>query len=836
MLLNYLKLALRLMARKPFFTFINIAGLSVAFASFLVLWQYSSSELSCDRHHTDHDNIARLIIRIESQDEFGRAVQTTNGQISPEFAKIFHSESPAISSFTRIYPQSSFNEKITIDHNKDIFLSNPNDGGTPVAFKEEHLAYADRNLFEFFTIPLIEGNAGTVLTQPNSIVLSESMARKYFGTTDIINEPLLLNNTLPLKVTGVFEDLPQSTHLSFTAVMSTERIIRRFDATTNPDDRANVYFKINAGTDRELLTASVTASFKTFVMPVIGNIDVSLYKIYLSLQPLDEICFSKLFGDEHMKRSKILLHGLQVLSFIILFMAWINYVNLVIYANNKRMKEWGIRRTSGARSFDFAFQFLTESSIVNFFGVCGALTLVQLCRAPLLHLLHINLTNQLTVTALSIVIIAALTGALITGLYPAVSVMRQTTSRIFHLKNVHKRYLPGGWLTVFQFASSIVLIIGVFVMYNQINFMLKKDLGIKKDNVIVFDLPSRYVGNMQSTVTTFTNQLSSLSHVTGVALSGSVPGDGANNNMCIQRSKGSKFSVVETNGGVDEKFVPFFNLKLIAGRNFVNDDPINKRAIIVSRKALKQIGLGEPADEIGREVLVEKTAWTHNMSPAVIIGVVEDFQRYPLVITESTNLGADEAGFALTYWDNLDDENIPQKVSVTLQPDEFQDGMQEMKRLYKDAFPNNFFNWYFLENNVNQHYVYDEYNRNQFLVFTFVAILIACLGLLGMVSNTAEEKRKEIGIRKVLGAELNQVTQLLLSSSVKQTLIASMIAVPLSYFLSQSYLLKFQERIELNWWHYAIPVVILASIMLSTVASVVWHAVRENPVDALKHE
>jgi putative ABC transport system permease protein len=555
-----------------------------------------------------------------------------------------------------------------------------------------------------------------------------------------------------------------------------------------------------------------------------------------SLQPLNEIVFSKYNGDVHRKKSKTLLTTLQVVAVVILLIAWINYLNMVIYANGKRMKELGVRKNSGARSVDFILQFTIESGLINFIGVLGALTLVQFSKGPLRDYMQIDVSFAAGINiSLIILVVVAILGIVITGVYPALDVLQKTTSRVLRIRDHRQDSFLGGGLTVFQFVTAIVLIIGIFVVHSQLRFVLDKDLGIKRDEVVVIDLPASDKDYQPSTITTFLDKLSTLKNVTGVAVSSSVPGDNEQNGIGLQRVEGAPFLGIATDGGVDERFLPFYNLRLLAGRNFTNGDPINEQAVIISRKVMERLEFSEPEQAIGQTILAETKAWTHDMKPVIIIGVIEDYNRNPLTVG-SESYWSDDTGIALTYFNHVDAENIPKKISLTLNTGDFQNGIDVVQREFQQFFPKDFFHWYFLNDNINQHYEDDRYARNQVTVFTVVAIGIACLGLLGMISNRAEEKIKEIGIRKVLGAELGQIMRILLRPTIRQIVMAALIAIPSSIYLSGQYLQSFSERIALQWWHFTLPVAILVFIMFCTVISVVWKAAQNNPVEALKHE
>jgi putative ABC transport system permease protein len=327
MLLNYLKLASRLLLRNPFFSFLNILGLSLGFAAFLVLWQYTSNELKTDQFHVDYKNKMRLVFTWKTRDEEGTVPEYVNGLFAARFAKVLLSDYEDFETYCRIYHQVDFSVQALGDHGKDIVLSHVNAEQEDVAFKEVNLVYADPNLFEFFSIPLVEGNSKTALEEPSSIVISESMARKYFGKENAVNRSLYLNDSASLKVTGVFKDLPHNTHLTFGAVVSMKRIFRQIDD-INKNVGATIYFQKKSNATR--LDEKVDISAKKFLAPAIASLKLDPNDLKFFFQPLEEIGFSQLRGDIHQHRSRTILIALRIVSIVILVTAWINYLNMVI--------------------------------------------------------------------------------------------------------------------------------------------------------------------------------------------------------------------------------------------------------------------------------------------------------------------------------------------------------------------------------------------------------------------------------------------------------------------------------------------------------------------------
>ncbi|MEX2232854.1 MAG: FtsX-like permease family protein, partial [Cyclobacteriaceae bacterium] len=389
--------------------------------------------------------------------------------------------------------------------------------------------------------------------------------------------------------------------------------------------------------------------------------------------------------------------------------------------------------------------------------------------------------------------------------------------------------------TVFQFVSAIVLIVWLFSVSTQVEFVTKDTWGIDRNRVVVIEIPLGIDTKEYSVeINSLKNELSFIRGMEDITWSTTVAGDLFENPINFSRTDTTGFwSVSKSNGGVDARFIPFYGLKLISGRNFLPDHPADRRSVILSRLAAKSIGL-EPENAIGKTVSVGKHPWRPFQTNAEIIGVIEDHRYTPLYL--ETGIADANRGTILTYGDYLFAKNKPLKMSLRIKGQNIAEIIDRIEKQYRQVFPGQIFHWYFLDDHMNAHYKNENIARNQILLFTCIAIGIACLGLLGMISNKVVQKTKEIGIRKVLGAELHQIAHVLLNTTIKQAILATVIGIPVSFYLTVQYLQKFSERITLQWWHFALPVVILMTILLVTISSVLWKATRTNPVDSLRYE
>jgi len=831
MLLNYLKLSFRLMARSPFFTFINVTGLSIGFAAFYVLWQYSAAELKSDQQWKDGERIARLGGNWIFSD-FGEKWETLKfGNSAPFMGPQLLADYPELESFTRVMDQPGFEPERTPVGSSRITVTVESVGSTH-HFSDDKIVCADTNIFSFFSIPLLAGDAESVLQKGNSIVISESRSRKYFGKEPALGKTLLLNNQL-FEVTGVFQDLPQNTHMDFAIVISNVSKLSNWTIPSEPDSPCMVYLKsqniINWRTLEERINHPTI--LERYTGEVKKHIPGSRWTH--KIEPLGEIAYSEWGAPLSGKptKSKTMLVAFQLIGTVVLLLAVINYILLSTAKITSRLKEVGVRRVSGAGSFDFIKQFFAETCITFTIAIVLAFTFVQLFKAPIQFELHIAVQNP-TSSVLIILGIAAFVSIAICCAYPtriALAFQPRTLLR----KDFPKRGVRAVPLALFQYGTAVVLIVFSFAIYKQISYALKQSLGFKKEKVIVIDAPVIRSKDYDNEIGTFIHKIVADGAAEMATISRYAPGyEGSGIDITIRKSA-NQISF-DSNGGVDENFIPFYDLKIVAGRNFLRDEKSN--VIILSEGALGRLGFTDPVDAVGNTVRLlvgeqREEAWKE----VEIIGVIKEY-RLRSLIKFNNAMDDPNRGIGLTYRSALVPSLTVERISIRPGTADVARNMASIGREYEAMFPGNPFNWSFLDDRITNQYQSEKVLRNQLLLFTILAIGIACLGLLGMISNRAVQKTKEIGIRKVLGARLHQIAGMLLKTTVKQITFAAAIGTPAAYFQKEEYLQKYSERIELQWWHYALPVGLLIVIMLATVGAVVWKAAKSNPVEALKYE
>jgi putative ABC transport system permease protein len=836
MLLNYLKLALRLLIRNPFYTFINVLGLSVGFAVFFVLSQYSRNELKSDQFHKDYERIVRCGFVWRWTDDNINWVDTRFGVIWPEIADKVARDFVEIEELTRVFHQENFTPEHIPQHGKVITLNYINAARDLVTFNETGVVYADRNLFQFFGFPLLKGNPESVLKLANSVVLSASTAKKYFGDEDPIGKTMTINNEISLLVTGIFKDLPKNSHLAFSIVISTAGILKNISKAASAPTGPYSYLRLRKGTDAKALEEKMNQVRKAYLDGKIPAKQIHMVRPRFALTPLKEIAFSKFMDDFFKPKSKFFLNTLNVISLVVLVMAWINYMNLTLSANIKRMKEIAVRKTSGANRLELITQFVLEAMIINIFSFCLAITIIQLTTTFIAYFFGFYILDLASVSFSTIVLWSAigLAGILATGVLPCLIALKKTPRTLFSSwKTDGKSYGIKNILMTFQFTIAIVLIVWVCNIYLQLNEIIKADIGLYRQEVMLLDLPVHRKNDFDKDVTAFLNAMRQVSEIRERTLFTSITGDpnAGYTSVCLRRTEASNVVCVDTNGGVDEGFIPFFKIKILAGRNFLADAPSNPNHVILSKRALERIGISNTEEAIGLKILINRNHWAaEKYSEVEIIGVIDDYSNRALMASSG------QPGIILTYKDILIPGNKPHKVAFRVQGNNIAEGISSLEKVYSSFFPGEIFHCHFLNDQINGLYINEKISRNQILLLSGIAIIIACLGLLGMIQYKVVEKTKELGIRKVLGASIYHLGAILLGGMVRQIIFAVIIAIPVAAYLTDQYIQNFSVRTPVEFWHYVAPVGILLVIMCGTITSVLWKAARTNPVESLRYE
>jgi len=801
MINRYFTAAFRHLLKNKYYTVLNIVGLSVGLACFTLIGLWVQDELSYDRFHERADRIYRVAGTFTDESgQFDQAV--TCIPLGPALA----SDLPEVEASVRVDMNGSV---VQVGDKK---------------FIEEDILAVDPAFFSVFSFKLLKGDAATALKDPYNIVITESMAKKYFGEHDPVGESLKIFQYDPnqlgaeYKITGVMEDCPPNSHLQYNFLFSFKTLEAYDPETFGYNGWFNngyyTYILVKPDTKTEVLKGKLA----TFLEKYIGS-DMKKHKINWSyfLQPLTDIHLKSNLRYEIEPTSSVtyvVIFG--SIGLIVLLLACINYINLSTAYSSDRFKEVGVRKVMGAHKNQLMGQFLVESWILAMASLVIAVVWMELAR-PLFESLtgkHISdFYNPDNVV--SLVAIASLVG-LLSGIYPSMILSSFRTVNI--LKGQYKTGATGVWLrkslVVLQYSITIVLITGILVIQLQMNFIKNKDLGFDADNLLVLNVNgSREV---RVGIGGFANDLLANPSVSGVATSGAFIAGGLGNSMAtFVDASGKKVNGTIFMNGVDQEYVDTYRMKLIAGRNFIKESRADSLSIIVNEKTVRNYGYADPEDAIGMEVLFGETKYT-------MIGVVSDFHY------DTFHKGIDPVCMYL----------LPggfSRVAVRLN-DEATDGLALVSGAWKKHFPNTVLDYSFADDRLQSTYKVEQRSSKIFLVFSIISLAIACLGLFSLVSYSVETRTKEIGIRKVLGATVANILGMLSKEFLNLIGIAAIIAVPVAYYFTGEWLMGFAYRIELTPVIFIEAGAVVLLVAWLTVSLCSARAATANPVNSLRNE
>jgi putative ABC transport system permease protein len=797
MLRNYFKAACRNLLNNKGFTIINVLGLAIGIASFIIITLFVYHELSYDRYHAKADRIFRVVENLNTENE--ALFQSTS---SPPMGPAFEREFPEVTGFVRFWRRRSMIRK---------------DGK---AFLEDQCYMADSSVFDVFSYKVTQGDARTALTQPNTIVLTESLAKKYFGDASPVSQTLDLDNE-SYKVTAVMEDVPENSHFRFDMLIS-------FCTFSSKNKQAeenawfwnsfHTYLLLEEGADVNALRAKEPA----FIEKYIGKQAREFKMAYsdLPLQPLTGIYLEKPRSWENGKRgSKSNLYILSVVAVFILMIASFNYVNMATARASRRLKEVGLRKVLGAERSSLMKQFLGESVIVCF---------IASLLAALITLLALPQFNSLTETSLSFnaasgftwiaLLVLSLVLGILSGAYPAFLVSGFHPLLIF--KKSPTSLASNQWLRKIlvsaQFITSITLMAGTFFVADQLSLMRTINLGFEKERTLILNFAGGD-GSINDRYESVKQELGSIPGVTGVAASFTVPGESTTNLGTTVEIKEGEMSQTNMNTFLlDKDFIPNYGIAVITGRAFSKDFPADDTvAFMINESAVRNFGW-KPEDAIGRKVNQQSKKGT-------IIGVVKDFHYRSLhTKVEPLLLHINKNWFG-RFSLKLNTSNIPEAVGA-------------IEQKWKTLAPEMPFRYSFLDQDYDRLYKSEDQLGRIVSIFSGLAIFIASLGLIGLTSFAVERRFKEIAIRKVLGSSVRDVVVLIAKEFVQLIIISFVIAIPLTYYMTGLWLENFTDRIAMQPITFIVAGLSVLSIALLVISYLSMKAAMVNPVGPLRAE
>jgi len=805
---NYFKTAFRNIWRHRVHSILNITGLAVGMACTIIILLWARFEFSFDRHHEKAERIYRL---------------TTDFHFGSFQGKYATSNHPAGPTLQRDYPEV---EKAVRFHS--VW------GGSMVRFKdrqfvEYRLFYADNTVFDVFTLPLLRGDSGSALTNAYSVVITEGMAAKYFGNEDPMGKVIKignikhsnLHNEPNFTVTGIFKKMPPNSHFTFDMLLSFETIYvgneeQRGRWTKDIDNYT--YLLLAPNTDYRKLERKLPALVKRYLKRGLQDVGASFD---LFLQPLTRIhLYSKLPNEITNPGFIEGVVAFIAIAVLILIIACINFMNLSTACSAGRAREIGIRKSLGADRRALVAQFMGESLVFSMISLFLALGLVELF-APLFRSYfpwEVRFENVYSLATMAGLLSLAVVVGVIAGSYPALFM-----SAFQPLRSLKGTYGSGAGksrfrsvLVVFQFSVSISLIVATVVVFRQFDHMQNKALGFDREQVVVVNIVDT---SIRERIESVKAELRQHNDITGVAFISHQPGRHARINVFAPQGFAYENMQKMDAISVDADFVPTMGVELVAGRNFSPRHAVDKsRAILINEAAVRQFGW-TPTTAVGKTV----TELTGNMVAKKILGITKDFHQrnlYARIEPLFMEYDPDRFNYAL----------------VKIRPGNIAETMGFLERKWKKIDSSGTFDYWFLDEGHTYHYRPIWKLGALFLGFTFIAVLIACMGLFGLAMFSAEQRTKEIGIRKALGATVSDIALMLSKSFVKWVLAANIFAWPLTYWFTADWLEDYPYRIDVGIRIYALAGLLALVIALLAVSYQTIKAVRANPIEALRYE
>jgi len=803
MIRNYIKVTFRNIAKRKTYSIVNILGLSIGIASFLIIYLFISDEISYDRYHKNAGNIYRLV----NVYDFDGVGENSASAPFPVAFTLKGDYPDMIKNVVRVYNFQAPRSYVEYEEKK---------------FNEKHFFFADSTFFNIFDFEFIKGNPQAALNESGSVVITESIAKKYFGKENPLGQSIRFEQNINLHVTGVIKEVPNQSHFRFDFIGSMSTLRQQYGGRLPQTWVWNpcwTYLLLNDNVDPEALEAKFPEFIQSYFY------DAEKDNITLDLQPLTDIHLkSKLDYEIEPNNSFTSIYILSVIAVFMLVIAIINFMNLATATSAGRAKEIGIKKVTGAYRSQLIFQFIGESVIMSFIALVLALTLIEFI---------LPYFNDFTGKVISIntlfggyniflVILLGLAIGFLSGIYPAfflsafspVSVLKSS------LRSGAKSGLPRKILVVLQFTISITLIIGTIIIREQLNFMQNADLGFDKDNIIIVPINRTPIANIYPS---FKKELLNNANIISVSAMDDI--FGASHNTHEFRPEGFPEDQWQFYPALVVKydFLKTFKIDLIAGRDYREEnktDPLN--GVLINEAMVKHLGWESPQAALGKKL-------KSLSGEERIIGVFNDF--HPTSLHEATG------PFILNM------KEFPGEVmwflkymAVRIQPGTEKNALMSIEKLWNKTAPGRPFEYFFLSDELEELYD-DEKNLSRLsFVFTIMVIFIAALGLLGLASYMVEQKTKEIGIRKVLGATVFNIIKNLSKEFFWLILLASIFAWVIAYLIAVDWLSHFAYQTTINWLTFILSSLIAMGLTLLITSFRAILASRADPVDTLKYE
>lgn len=802
MIANYFRIAFRNLFKHRIFSFINIFGLALGIAASLMIVQYARFELSYDQFEPGYRNIYRLQL-----DRYN------NGKLSTRWAAGATGLGPAVKdalpevqSFARLAGRGS-----VISYHDRVF-------------RETKIFYTTDDFTRMFGYKTLTGSRTDALKDINSAVLTASTAKKYFGDEDPIGKTIFVDKTNPFKVTAVVADPPLNTHLKFDILLSWANVVAQAGPDVNTvwywDGFFN-YIEVRPGTDPAILEKKIASAIQTkWGAEMLKSHD----GMVVHLQALPDIhLYSHYLNEAEVNGDGNGVYFLLIIAVFIIAIAWINYINLATARSVERAREVGVRKVMGSLRRQLIGQFLFESLVINGLAVIMAFLIILLCL-PLFNYItgkDLQLSLLKDTTFWGMLGGLFLIGSLLSGGYPAfvlssfkpVAVLKGRLAKTGHGALLRQS------LVVIQFMASVILMVGTFAVYRQLNFMQHQDLGVRIDQTLVVTGPGVVDSTYHQKLTAFKTESLRIPGVRQIALSTAVPGGQPGWNAGGIRLVGSdpttanQYRVI----GIDQDFLPSYGLRLLAGRNFY-PGTADSNSVLFNETAIKKLGFNKPDEALSKRIEFWGKQYT-------IVGVVTNHHQ------ESLRQDYDAHIFRF-----LPDINNYYSIKLSTDRSDWPQVVAAVQAQYKTYFPGNPFEYFFLDDHFAEQYKADKQFGRTFGLFAGLAIFVSCLGLLGLAAFVTNQRTKEIGVRKIVGAGIPSILLLLTRDFLKPLVFAFLLAIPLTWWLLHQWLETFAFRMHIDAWIFVLPIGAVLAIALLAVSSQTLRAATANPVNSLRTE
>jgi putative ABC transport system permease protein len=797
---NYLKLTIRYLILNKGYFIINLLGLIIGITAFTLIVLWIKTETSYDKFHKYGKDIYRVDYLLYEEGVLEQHSASGSHGIGREIKNAF----PEVLDYTRFYHTESL-----VKYGDETF-------------KERDVLYTQSSFFNLFSFPLVMGKADSNLLALNHAVITEETARKYFGDENPMGKLITIDGATDYEITGIVKSIPRNSHFKFDILLSYDNLIQSSIRWDNSwvSERVYSFILLAPGADVEELQAKLPQIPEAFIGE---SMKKAFYLLEYKLVNLIDIhLHSSLSNELEVNGNYRNVYSLGIIAFLVLLIAFINYLNLATSRSVEKAHEVGIRKASGASRKDLILQFLTESVLLNLIALIVSFSLVFLLFPFFKQVMQSPLQiDYLTITLLFFILLVS--GTLFTGFLSAIYISQFVPSLVL------KGKIPTGsrwmvrlksYLVVFQFTISIILIIGTITIYRQVNFMRHHELGFNPEGLIVLDGPrilkadsyESYMNSLES----FKNDIRSLSMVRNITSSSSVPGTEIKNSRVFGipvegRNTEKKIEIYY----VDNQFFDAYGLTFVAGNNFGATIREESNSIILNESALPYFGFAEVESTIG-DIL------RSGQQMVTVKGIVNDFNQQSLKELPGP------IGFI----------NLPANTYYTVKAEmtDISKLISELEKIWNSHYPGNPFHYFFLDDFYNEQYRAEQRFSGLLLASSLLAIIIACLGLSGLSVYSISRRTREIGIRKANGADISQVMVLLNKDFVIWVVVAFVLACPVAWFAMNEWLRNFAYKTELSWWIFAFAGITAMIIALLTVSWQSWRAAARNPADTLRYE